>query len=203
MPDDASPIVNITGERVALGPVAKDMLPMFMRWINEFGTQQRLGFPIPGPMTLEAEEQWYEGVSTGSDRYTFAIYKRSTMTVIGSTGLHGIDPRNRSAVFGIMIGDPDARGKGYGTESASLMLDYAFTVLGLHAVSLQVTAFNIAGQKAYARAGFKESGRLRDRYWFAGRWWDQIHMDCLEGEFTSPVLARAVRPDVGADSLVS
>ncbi len=192
-PDTA--IINITGSLVALGPLSKDMLPLITRWINDFGAQQRVGIPIPGPMTHEAEEQWYESVSTGSDRCTFAIRECETMNPIGSTALHGIDLRNRGATFGIMIGDPSARGKGYGTEATSLMLDYAFSMLGLHSVSLTVAEFNIAGQRAYARAGFKECGRLRERIRFAERWWDQILMDCLAGEFESPVLASAVGPD--------
>ena len=62
-------------------------------------------------------------------------------------------------------------------------------------VSLAVYEFNVAGQKAYAKAGFKECGRLREHIWFAGRWWDEIHMDCLAHEFESPVLATAVTPD--------
>jgi len=190
-----APIINIAGKLVALGPLSKGMLPLFTRWINDFGAQHRVGFPIPGPMTHEAEEQWYESVSTGSDRHTFVIRERELMNPIGSTGLHGIDLRNRSATFGIMIGDPSARGKGYGTEATALMLDYAFTILGLHSVSLTVAEFNIAGQRAYSRAGFRKSGRLRENRWFAGRWWDQMYMDCLADEFESPVLARLVVPD--------
>lgn len=188
-------IVNITGNLVALGPLSKDMLPLFTRWINDFGAQQRVGIPVPGPMTHEAEEQWYESVSTGSDRCTFAIRERESMNLIGSTALHGIDLRNREATLGIMIGEPSARGKGYGTEATSLMLDYAFTILGLHSVNLTVAEFNIAGQKAYARAGFRECGRFREHLWFGDRWWDQILMDCLSDEFESPVLARSVAPD--------
>jgi RimJ/RimL family protein N-acetyltransferase len=193
-PEEA-PILNITGRKVALGPLSKDMIPLFLRWINDFGSQMRVGFPLPGPMTLEAEEQWYEAVSTGSERTTFVIRERDSGLPVGSTALHGIDLLNRAATFGIMIGNPDARGKGYGTEATSLMLDYAFTILGLHSVSLWVYEFNVAGQKAYARAGFRECGRLRERRWFAGRWWDQIQMDCLSTEFESPVLAKSVLPD--------
>jgi len=189
------PIVNIVGERVALGPMSKDLLPLFTRWINDFGSQLRVGFPNPGPVTEESEEGWYNAVSTGPDRNTFVIRERETMAAIGSTALHGVDLRHRSATFGIMIGDPYARGKGYGTEAARLMLDYGFTVLGLHSINLTVAGFNIAGQKAYARAGFRECGRLRERIWFADRRWDQILMDCLAHEFESPVLARTIAPD--------
>jgi RimJ/RimL family protein N-acetyltransferase len=56
-----------------------------------------------------------------------------------------VDHRNRSATFGILIGEPECRGKGYGTETTRLMLDYAFTTLGLHNVMLTVFEFNPAG----------------------------------------------------------
>ncbi len=189
-----SAIVNIRGDLVALGPVSKDMVPLFCRWINDFGTQLRVGIPMPGPMTAEAEDGWYESVSTGTDRYTFAIRELASMNVIGSTALHEIELRHRSASFGIMVGDPDARGRGYGTEATSLMLDYAFSILGLHSVHLTVYEFNVAGMKAYVKAGFRECGRLREATWFAGRWWDKIMMDCLAHEFESPVLASVVKP---------
>ncbi len=189
------PIVNIEGKLVALGPFSKDLLPPFTRWINDFGSQLRVGFPSPGPVTAEFEAQWYDSVSTGTDRNTFVIRERDTMAAIGSTALHGVDMRHRCATFGIMIGEPNARGKGYGTEAARLMLDYGFTVLGLHSIDLTVAGFNLAGQTAYTRAGFRECGRLRERIWFAGRRWDQILMDCLAHEFESPVLARTVTPD--------
>ena len=63
----------------------------------------------------------------------------------GNTGLHEVDYRNRTASFGILIGEPECRGKGYGTETTRLMLDYAFTALGLHNVMLIVFEFNAAG----------------------------------------------------------
>jgi RimJ/RimL family protein N-acetyltransferase len=75
------------------------------------------------------------------------------------------------------------------------MLDYAFNVLGLHSVGLSVAAFNLAGRRAYEKAGFKECGRFRERLWLAGQMWDEIHMDCLATEFESPVLAAVFAPD--------
>jgi diamine N-acetyltransferase len=188
------PIVNIEGERVALGPISKDLLPVITRWMADFGAQQRLGF-APEPFTLEKEEEWYAAASTRRGEITFLIRERATMAPIGTCSLFDIDYRNGAAVFGIMIGEAAARGKGNGTETARLMLDYAFTILGLHSVSLEVAGFNLAGQKAYARAGFKECGRLRERRWTAGRRYDQVYMDCLATEFTGSVLADRFRPD--------
>lgn len=196
-PED-EPIVTIRGDRVTLGPVSRDVLPRMARWMNDLGAQQRLGFTQPGPFTLEAEERWYEGVATATDQVTFLIRERASGAPIGSTGLHAIDHRRRSATFGILIGEPTARGRGFGTESTRLLLDFAFSVAGLHSVDLTVAEFNLAGQRAYTRAGFRECGRFRERIWMFGRWWDEIHMDCLDREFTSPVLAQAFGPDLPA-----
>ena len=187
------PILNIVGDRVALGPHRRDLLPTYLRWINDFSALRTLGAVSPGPTTMEQEVRWYESQAAGEVRFT--VYERATERPIGSTALHGIDYRNRTAVFGIFIGEVDARGQGYGTETTRLMLDYAFTALGLHSVMLTVAEFNLAGQRAYARAGFRESGRRRQCRWLAGRLWDEISMDCLATEFESPVLAKVFAPD--------
>ena len=75
----------------------------------------------------------------------FTIYERETSRPIGNTGLHEVNYRNRTATFGIIFGEPERRGKGYGTETTRLMLDYTFTVLGLHNVMLILFEFNVAG----------------------------------------------------------
>ena len=54
----------------------------------------------------------------------FTIYEHSTSTPIGITYLTRLDFRHRTAEFGIMIGETDRRGRGYGTEVARLMLDF-------------------------------------------------------------------------------
>lgn len=200
MPDsEQAPIVNITGTRIMLGPLSKDVLPQITRWINDFSALRTLGAARPGPSTLESEETWYARVTGKLDDVTFLIRERLSHEPIGTAAFHAIDFRNRAAVFGIMIGESSARGHGYGTEAASLMLDYGFNVLGLHSVSLTVAEFNLAGQRAYRKAGFRECGRLRERLWLAGRMWDQVQMDCLATEFESPVLAELFAPDVPRD----
>lgn len=187
------PVVNIAGDLVALGPMRRDLLPSYQRWVNDFRTLRTLGLR-PTPLTLEAETAWYDS-QTGDGTAAFTVYERSTWRPIGNTGLHAIDHRNRTAVFGILIGEPDARGRGYGTETARLMLDFAFTALGLHSVMLTCFEFNLAGQRAYRKAGFKEIGRRRQCRWMGGRLWDEIQMDCLATEFESPVLGRVFVPD--------
>jgi RimJ/RimL family protein N-acetyltransferase len=188
------PLINIEGEHVALGPLRRELLPLYQRWINDFAALRTLGALPPRPTTLEQEADWLDAEQErGSIRFT--IYERTTWNPIGNTALHAIDHRNRTAVFGILIGEREARGRGFGTETARLMLDYAFTAIGLHSVMLTCAEFNEAGRRAYEKAGFREFGRRRQCRWLNGRLWDDIYMDCLATEFTSSVLASVFAAD--------
>ncbi len=187
------PIVNIVGEQVALGPRRRDHIPLDQRWANDFAIARNLG-PF-GPVTIERQTAHYERIATSNDYLSFTIYERASWRPIGSTELMHVDYRNGHADFGIFIGEADARGKGYGTETTRLMLDFAFTALGLRNVALTVAEWNIAGQRAYIKAGFREYGRRRQCWPMGGRWWDEVHMDALATEFESPVLGRIFAPD--------
>lgn len=191
----AQPIVNIVGERVALGPIRRDLLPLYQRWLNDFGTLRTLAI-APHPLTMEGETAWYERAA-GSDASVahFTIYETTAWRPIGNAQWRGIDYRNRTAEMAIFIGDAADRGKGYGTEATCLMLDYAFAGLGLHSAMLTSYAFNLAGQRAYEKAGFRVFGRRRECHWMGGRLWDEVYMECLASEFESPVLARLFAPD--------
>lgn len=187
------PVLNIVGELIALGPMQRELVPLYQRWINDFEAARNLG--VPRPLTEDQELAWFTRVSANSDEFHFTIFERASGRPIGNTGLHHVDLRNRTAMFGILIGEADCRGRGYGTEATRLMLDYAFTALGLHSLLLTVHEFNLAGQRAYHKAGYREMGRRRQSLFMGGRWWDQIYMDCLASEFTSPVLHRVLAPD--------
>lgn len=180
-----TPIITISGKKVALGPIHKDLIEINQRWINQIETARFLNIH---PVSLESETDWYESVSRGDKLTYFTIYERDTLRPLGGVNLHNIDLAHRRAELGIMIGEPDARGKGYGTEAVQLMCDYGFNAMGLNSIMLLTFEFNIAGQKAYEKAGFKEIGRRREARWFAGRYWDDIYYDILASEFESPVV---------------
>src|SRR4051794_40170412 len=110
------PLVNIVGERVALGPMRRDLLPHYQRWVSDFGTQRTLG-DVPSPRTLEAVAAHYDRFTMAADGAQFTIYERASWRPIGITELQGIDHHHRTAEFVIFIGETDARGKGCGTEA--------------------------------------------------------------------------------------
>ncbi len=191
--DETRPIMNIRGERVGLGPIRCDLIPLYCQWSNDFIFSRTTA--SSGPLTIEQQTALYERVVATEDTAAFVIYDLCTGCPIGTTDLRHINPRNRTAEFSIGIGDEAYRGKGYGMETTRLMLDFAFTVLGIHNVLLVVYEFNHAGRRAYEKAGFRECGRRRESQWMGGRLWDVIYMECLATEFESPVLQRVFTID--------
>jgi RimJ/RimL family protein N-acetyltransferase len=184
----SGPVFNIVGKKVALGPLRKDLLPLYQRWINDLESARNLGGYRP--FAFEEEEKWYARLLESEDIF-FTVYDRDGAKPVGTASLSDIDYRNRRAEFGIFIGERGARGKGLGTETTRLMLDYAFAAVGLHNVHLRVFAFNKAAIRAYKKAGFKEYGRRREAYLMNGRMWDDVHMDCISTEFETPALREA------------
>lgn len=55
----------------------------------------------------------------------------------------------------ILIGDPAARGKGYGRKLISLLIGKAFSVPGVQSLKLHVFEWNTAAIRCYEGAGFK------------------------------------------------
>ena len=166
---------------MALGPLRRDLLPLYARWINDPETAHDVGSYLP--FTAERETDWYEKEARSETNIPFTIYERTALRPIGTVALMNVDYRNRRAEFGIGIGEPDYRNKGYGTETTRLVLGYAFDVVGLHSIMLGVFEFNRRAMRAYEKAGFKEIGRRRQSYFANGRMWDEIWMDCLSSEF--------------------
>jgi RimJ/RimL family protein N-acetyltransferase len=137
-----------------------------------------------------------------------AIHVAESDRLIGSCAFSQLDGDNGSAMFHITIGEKDTWGRGYGTEATALMLEHAFTALGLHRVALSVFEFNERAIRAYRRCGFSVEGRAREAIWRDGHWWDEIQMSILAEEWrarrqagvrsTSRGSVRAGRPPVRA-----
>lgn len=178
---DTGPIVSITGDFVALGPQRRELTPVVERWLNDFAVMAPLGAPLR-PVSREAALTIFDESEAATDQVWFVVNERSTMRPIGISGLRDIDHARGRAEFVIFLGAQDCWGKGYGTETTRLMLNYGFSALSLHTIMLRVYSFNERGIRAYRRAGFREIGRWREAHRLAGHAHDIIFMDCLATE---------------------
>jgi len=177
----------LAGEKTCLGPRRKDLLQTYLRWIND--PQVNCYLTMWGAaMSMEDEENWYEGMTGSPEHRLLTVYDRENLKPIGNTGLHQIDSRHGTAEFGIVIGEREYWGRGFGTEATRLMLDYGFTGLGLHCIRLRVFSPNERAIRCYENVGFRRAGRLREAERRGNHRFDHILMDMLHHEFESPML---------------
>ncbi|SDW71287.1 Acetyltransferase (GNAT) family protein [Marininema mesophilum] len=63
------------------------------------------------------------------------------------------------------------------------MLEYAFGVLNLHRVELDVFSYNERAIHVYEKLGFKKEGILRESLFYDHQYHDSIIMSMLEKEY--------------------
>jgi len=106
--------------------------------------------------------------------------------MIGSCGFFNLDKRNRSAEFGIMIGDKSYWNRGYGTEAVRLLAQHGYNTLNLNRIYLRVLETNPRAIRAYEKAGFTLEGRQRQAEFRDGKYIDMLVLSMLKDEFGHP-----------------
>lgn len=76
---------------------------------------------------------------------------------IGNCMIYDIDLKRSEAELGIMIGDRNYWGKGYGTDSVNSILVHIFGTMSLNKVYLHTLEWNYRARRCFASAGFRET----------------------------------------------
>ena len=170
----------IEGERVQLRPMEEGDTDAVVHMRSEPSVLAQLF--SDEPPTREGHLRWLAAVRARGDRQEFMIVDRASGRSVGTIGLSQIDRKHQRAEYGVLIGEADARGKGLASEASRLLLDYAFTTLGLNRVYLHVFPENEAAVRLYERVGFEREGLLRRHLYKNGRFRDVIVMAVVRGE---------------------
>jgi RimJ/RimL family protein N-acetyltransferase len=173
----------IYGNGLRLRAIEREDIDKFLRWFND--PEVRRYLPMYEPLSRAQEERWIEETIASKTDIVLAIEveENGAWTHIGNVGLHRIDWKNRVATLGIVIGEKEYWGKGYGTEAVKTMLRYAFYELGLNRVELETYSFNPRAQRCYEKAGFRREGVRREALYRDGQFHDIITMGILRREF--------------------
>jgi RimJ/RimL family protein N-acetyltransferase len=170
------------GEGIYLRPLdAMSDAVSFTEWFNDPEVTRNLR--RYRPITANEQVEFLRASEGKDSQVVLAIVRRKDDRLIGATGLHDIDARNRNCWFGICIGDKSAWGQGHGTEATRMMLKIAFDTLNLERVELQVYEFNARAIHVYEKLGFRVEGRLRSVYFCEGRYHDNVVMGILREEW--------------------
>jgi [ribosomal protein S5]-alanine N-acetyltransferase len=173
----------LIGSKVYLRPVEAEDAAIVVPWFNDPDvTRLLLRYR---PLTLAEEIEFLQRMRSSETDLVLGIALCETDALIGMTGLHHIEARNRHASFGISIGEKQHWGKGYGTEATGLVIRHAFQTLNLNRLWLHVYEYNTRAIRVYEKLGFRMEGRLRQDTFREGRYWDTLVMGVLREEVES------------------
>ena len=175
---------KLEGETVELRRHDRANYGLYARWYGDPEIWHLTSW-APSPLSRSAVEKLFEDRELSPADDSFAIHPRGDDEPIGVISLMNISDVNESAELSIIVGHPDDRHQGYGTEAITLLLGYAFDELGLNRVSLSAFDFNGGAIAAYEKLGFVVEGRYRQAIRRKSRFHDAILMSILEKEWHS------------------
>lgn len=164
----------IKGEKVILRPITEEDTSLIIKWRNTESVRQN--FIFRETFTEEMHNNWMRTKVAYGEVVQYIITDKNSNTPVGSVYFRDMDMKNRSAEYGIFIGEEMARGRGLGSETAKLFTDFGFNELGLHRISLRLLNGNIPAEKSYENAGFVREGVFRDMVFLDGEYRDVIFM---------------------------
>ncbi|HEY0755728.1 MAG TPA: GNAT family N-acetyltransferase [Ktedonobacteraceae bacterium] len=127
---------------------------------------------------IRQQHQWYdqhEGMRWG-------ITLKGIDKVIGSCGFYLFDWQSRHAETGYELNRAYWR-QGLVSEAMSAILTYAFTELDLARIEAVVDDGNERSQGLLLKLGFTHEGRLRKRFYFRERFFDEHFFGLLKDEW--------------------
>lgn len=143
-------------------------------------------------------------INSVSDDYTnhkgisWAIIEKGSNIFAGYFGFWRMIPEHCRAEIGYAL-NRNYWGKGFMTETLSVMMKYGFDNIKLHSVEANVNPENINSIKLLEKTGFKKEAHFKENYLFNGKFLDSIIYSLLEREFKKKVILPAVIDKPGSN----
>jgi len=147
-------IDDITGKKITLknkniNDFAKDYL---WRTDPELAT---LDASYPLEMSFKSFIKAYKSEIKKNEKNTarFSIFTNEDKH-IGNSMFYNINHFSKSMEFGIMIGDKNYWGKGYGSDTVKTMIDHIFSKTDFVKIYLHTLKWNVRAQFSFQKSGF-------------------------------------------------
>lgn len=165
------------GEKVFLRAYKEEDIQKVTSFVNDKEIKTFYDTDVSFPITLWEEETWVKSQKGNKNgEYNFAIEDIKTKKYIGGCNIQNVNWLTRVALVGIMIGDKNYLGKGYGTDAMKVLMKFIFQDMNIRKIRLSTFSFNVRAQKSYEKCGFKVEGTLKDEVFKDGKYYDEIVM---------------------------
>ncbi len=115
-------------------------------------------------------------------RFQLAVTLKSNNLLIGNCGFRMDKANALEGDIGYEL-DPKYWNHGYATEAAHAMVDFGFTAFNVHRIWSWCVADNLGSAHVLEKLGMKLEGRLREKEFYKGKWWDTLMYGILADEW--------------------
>jgi RimJ/RimL family protein N-acetyltransferase len=122
------------------------------------------------------------GIEAEGDILNLAVTRAAGGPAIGDLMVRYASAVHAQAEIGYVL-HPDAQGQGLATEAMRVVVERAFTGLGLHRVYGQIDARNTASGRVLERLGMRREAHLIQNEWVKGEWTDEVIYAVLADEW--------------------
>lgn len=121
-------------------------------------------------------------VTGEGDGVTAAAILRDTGELVADISLWCVSEAHAQAELGFVV-HPAHQRKGYATEAARPMLDFAFDTMHMHRVVGRTEARNVASARVFEKLGMRYEAHLVENEWVKGEWQSELVYAVLATEW--------------------
>lgn len=144
--------MNRADNIISLRPITIEDTDLMVKWRNRDFVKRN--YINQSEFTREGHLKWMETRVQTGQVIQFIILENDRP--IGSVNMKDVDYEKGTAEYGIFIGEKDALGKGYGSETAKQVVRLAKEKYHLKKLFLRLYEDNIPAYRSYLSAGFKK-----------------------------------------------
>jgi RimJ/RimL family protein N-acetyltransferase len=165
--------MNIKGKKVTLRAIEADDLPLLHEWSNN----PEINYMLGGwhfPSSKLEQESWHKSLSFRSVNQRFSIVTEE-LGLIGMVNLVDINWKDRNAFTGMLLGNKQTRGQGYGIDTIMAINRYAFEELNFMRLDTTMISYNETSIGVYTKkCGWSVEAIKKNYYFRRNQWWDQV-----------------------------
>jgi ribosomal-protein-alanine N-acetyltransferase len=164
----------LESQRLIYVPLSmKHLSHKYVNWLNDLEVYR---FMETGGDYTFAKLNEFLLETEASEMLFWAIHLKSDNKHIGNIKIDPVNFKHGFAEYGIMLGEKEEWGKGYGKEASKRIIDFCFEELNLRKVCLGVVSDNIFAVELYKKLGFEIEGRYKNHAKYDGKYRDIIRM---------------------------
>lgn len=154
-------MTTLSDQSIILEPANPDHINAeYLSWLND---KELMRFSRQRHFTHTRETSLaYQESFKGTNNHYWAIIEKESGKLLGTINAY-VDRAGGTADVGILIGHPQARGKGYGKKAWALVLKFLFENLSLRKVTCGTVRGNAAMEGIAAHFKMQQEGVLREQ----------------------------------------